>query len=98
MSESKGVRPRLTVAPEFAGLGRLTAILKPGSSTGTPIKTNPTTDSGIWTVFGIGAIWQAAAENAARLSGTDLSSWLTHAIDEAAASQGIVVTSSETSR
>ncbi len=47
-------------------------------------------DDQSWTVFGVGAIWQAAAENAARLEGVDLGDWLAAAVKEAAsaANQG----------
>lgn len=87
MSDSKSKRPGLSVAPEFVGLGRLAGILTPGTSPARPanrIEPQITDDDNAWTVFGVGAIWQTAAENAARLDGCELGEWLSLAVKEAA--------------
>ena len=80
--------PKLSVAPEFVGLGRLAKILKPDGAAGAA-PSSVVESADIWTVFGVGAIWQTAAENAARLSQSDLATWLTAAINEAAGAQGL---------
>lgn len=93
MSDNKPGTPRPTIAPEFASRGGLAAALKPTRSpSGERDESNPAVDSHAdhWIVFGVGAIWQTAAENAARLSGNDLGGWLTQTIKEAATDQGIV--------
>ena len=78
--------PKLSVAPEFVGLGRLANILKPGASSRSVAGQASPGDS-VWTVFGVGVIWQTAAENAARRAGVELGAWLSHAITDAAATQ-----------
>ena len=97
VSDNKLGPPRPTIAPEFAGRGGLAAALKPtrppsnerNESHPAPVAS----EADHWTVFGVGAIWQTAAENAARLSGHDLGQWLALTIEEAAADQGIVKSS-----
>ena len=90
MSKSKSLPSQLRVAPEFSNLGRLASILKPASANPAGRVEPPlATDDQSWTVFGVGAIWQTAAENAARQSGNDLGDWLRQTIDEAAAAQGL---------
>lgn len=78
--------PKLSVAPEFVGLGRLANILKPAAGPRGANSQGPASD-GAWTVFGVGVIWQTAAENAARRAGMELGAWLSHAITDAAAIQ-----------
>ena len=98
VSDKKLGPPRPTIAPEFGGRGGLAAALKPtrapsserNESDPAPVASQ----ADHWTVFGVGVIWQTAAENAARLSGHDLGRWLTLTIEEAAANQGIVRSSS----
>ena len=87
MSSSKSDRPRVNIAPEFSGLGGLAQALNGGTPAPAPV--TPDGDDTVWTVLGVSALWQTAAENAARLSGMDLSQWLASAIEEAAAAQGI---------
>jgi len=85
LPKSKPPRPHLTIAPEFSSRGQLASILKPGSATPTErVEPLLPADDQSWTVFGVGAIWQAAAENAARLEGVDLGDWLAAAVKEAA--------------
>ncbi len=91
MTDRKPGEPRPTVAPEFAGPGRLASVLKsPSDARPYPSATESVTaaDQSVWPVFGVGIIWQTAAENAARLTNVDLGRWLTTAIEEAAAAQG----------
>lgn len=87
---SKPPPPRPSIAPEFAGLGRLASILnrRPGQAATT--KAGGDGDE-VWTVFGVGTIWQTAAENAARRAGMDLPDWLDQAIRDAARAQGVAV-------
>lgn len=80
--------PKLNVAPEFASLGRLANVLKPNASTDSRLSSAVET-SDTWTVFGVSALWQTAAENAARLAQTDIAAWLTATIREAAAAEGV---------
>lgn len=90
MSKNPPSPPRPTIAPEFTGLGRLASVLKPrgdrrtGSGSGT-------SDAEVWTVFGVGAIWQTAAENAARRANMDLADWLDQTIRSAAAVEGFAM-------
>ena len=85
MPKSKQPRPPLAIAPEFSSRGRLASILKPGSGTPTErVEPVLSADDQSWTVFGVGAIWQTAAENAARLEGVELGDWLAAAVKEAA--------------
>ncbi|MGE0152314.1 MAG: hypothetical protein AB7R90_06820 [Reyranellaceae bacterium] len=88
MSKKEPFPPRITPAPEFSGPGALARVLKRG---GAPIPggKNPDRD-GAWTVLGVGALWQTAAENAARRSGCDLAQWLTEAINEAAINEAAI--------
>jgi hypothetical protein len=90
MSSSKSDRPRVAIAPEFSGLGGLAQALKGG--TPVPFERNSVTPQGddtVWTILGVSSLWQTAAENAARLSGMDLSEWLASTIEDAAAAQGL---------
>jgi hypothetical protein len=87
MSASKPGRPGLSIAPEFSGRGSLAQALKgrtPEAGAETLAASDPE-----WTVLGVDALWQAAAENAARSSGMELSQWLTATIEDAAAAEGI---------
>jgi hypothetical protein len=87
--------PPPQVAPEFSSRKSLAAILKPApASSGTKSEAD---DGLAWTVFGVGAIWRSAAENAARISGQELGHWMTAAIDAAAASQGVAIPSRDAS-
>jgi hypothetical protein len=90
MTSGKPGRPRVNIAPEFSGLGGLAQALKGG--TPAPSERNaatPQSDDTVWTILGVSALWQTAAENAARLSGMDLSQWLASTIADAAAAQGV---------
>lgn len=90
MSKPKSPPSQLKIAPEFSGPGRLASILRPGpAKSAERLEPALAADDQSWTVFGVGAIWQAAAENAARLAGTDLSDWLRQTVAEAATAQGI---------
>ena len=87
MSSSKSDRPRVNIAPEFSGLGGLAQALKGGTPAPAPV--TPEGDDTVWTILGVSALWQTAAENAARLSGMDLGQWLASTIEDAAAAQGV---------
>lgn len=90
MNEKKPSGPRPTVAPEFASPGRLAAVLRYSASQEarrTTADASAEADQTAWVVFGVGVIWQTAAENAARLTNVDLGRWLTAAIEEAASAQ-----------
>jgi hypothetical protein len=90
MTSGKPGRPRVNIAPEFSGLGGLAQALK--GSTPAPSQRNSATPQGddtVWTILGVSSLWQTAAENAARLSGMDLSEWLASTIEDAAAAQGL---------
>jgi hypothetical protein len=90
MPSRKSDRPRVNIAPEFSGLGGLAQALKGGTTA--PSQRNsatPQCDDTAWTILGVSSLWQTAAENAARLSGMDLSEWLASAIEDAAAAQGV---------
>lgn len=90
MNERKPSGPRPTIAPEFAGPGRLAAVLKSSADQEgrrTSTEADMSDDQSAWVVFGVGVIWQTAAENAARLTNVDLGRWLTAAIEEAASAQ-----------
>lgn len=89
MSNPKSPPPQVKIAPEFSGPGRLASILRPGPAKSAERIEPALADDRFWTVFGVGAIWQAAAENAARLAGTELSDWLRQTVAEAATAQGI---------
>lgn len=90
VNERKPSGPRPTVAPEFAGAGRLAAVLRSSASQEarrTTTDEGASNDQSAWVVFGVGVIWQTAAENAARLTNVELGKWLTAAIEEAASEQ-----------
>ncbi|MDF3072757.1 MAG: hypothetical protein K0S54_424 [Alphaproteobacteria bacterium] len=90
MSANKPPRPPVRIAPEFSGLGGLAQALK-GDGAGTGVGRNAAVLDGdaTWTVLGVSALWQTAAENAARLSGMELNRWLALAIADAAVAQGV---------
>ena len=91
MSSRKSDRPRVSIAPEFSGLGNLAQALK-GGAPSAGIERNGAARQGndtVWIILGVSSLWQTAAENAARLSGMDLSEWLASTIEDAAAAQGV---------
>jgi hypothetical protein len=86
MSQRKSVPPRIKIAPEFSGPGSLARALKQGVQ----VASNSAAlgdDASVWTVLGVSALWQTAAENAARRTGVELGDWLSQAITEAAAAE-----------
>lgn len=89
MAQNKSAPPRITIAPEFSGPGSLARALKPQSAPAAALHPFAAAENGdSWAVLGVGAIWQTAAENAARLSGCELAQWLRDTIEEAAQNQG----------
>lgn len=90
MSKPKAPLPYLTSPPEFSAPGSLARVLKKEGAAAPAAPSKPTSkNQDVWTVLGIGPIWQTAAENAARGAGQNLAQWLTETIERAAQSQGI---------
>jgi hypothetical protein len=86
MSQRKSAPPRITIAPEFSGPGSLARALQAGTQAASN-SAAPGDDASLWTVLGVSALWQTAAENAARRTGVELGDWLSQAIAEAAAAE-----------
>jgi hypothetical protein len=86
MSQKKSVPLRISIAPEFSGPGSLARALKQGAQAASN-SAAPGDDASVWTVLGVSALWQTAAENAARRTGVELGDWLSQAITEAAAAE-----------
>jgi hypothetical protein len=90
MSQNKSVPPRITIAPEFSAPGSLVRALQAGAQPASGRSAGFDNDT-VWTVLGVSALWQTAAENAARRTGVELGDWLRQAINDAVAAEGITL-------